>query len=205
MEDKSINKEDEQLLDALFEMMELLQRPLRKWEKEREKRRALLKSNYSNVGKIITYHLVIENQLNLELYRCFGFTEEKLEKLRLRFIQKLELVPSTLPFFDFVVKGIKELNFIRNKIAHNLNKEITTDMIPEMSFVVRTLNHKRIEHLSVEERIEYFTIYCLGVFSLNDRKVTVAWEKFEKKYPPFAQLLKEGFSSNLNSLTRKKE
>lgn len=205
MEDKLINKEDGEMLDAFLDMIAMLQRPLRKWEKEREKRRALLNSNYSNVGKIITYHLVIENQLNLELYRCFGLTEEKLEKLRLRFIQKLELIPSTLAFFDFVVKGIKELNSIRNKIAHNLNKEITTDMIPEISFVVRTLNHKGVEDLSVEERIEYFTIYCLGVFSLNDKKVTVAWEKFEKKYPPFAQVLKNGLSSNLNSLTRKKE
>lgn len=199
MENKRTKEEDEQLLDAFMEMVQMLQRPVKKWESEREKRRTLLKANYNNVGKIITYHLVIENQVNLELYRCFRLTEEKLERLRLRFSQKLEMLPATLPFFDFIIKGIKELNYIRNKIAHNLNKEIKIDMIPEISFVVNTLNYKGVAHLSVEERIEYFTIYCLGFFSLNDGKVVVAWQKYEKKYPEFAQLLKQGLVKNLNS------
>lgn len=95
---------------------------------------------------VLKSHLLVETQLNLALEALFG---PSIEKARLSFVQKLELLACAWPplkrtksvmgrrsFYE----NWKDLNKLRNKIAHQLSPENMRTLLIE--WVTRTLGYK---------------------------------------------------------------
>ena len=80
--------------------------------------------NIELIGRILRAHLFVEHYMTEYL----GKTNPRLGDLsqaRLSFSQKTELLePSNLDLAD-IVPGIKRLNQIRNRLAHNLDVQVT--------------------------------------------------------------------------------
>ena len=78
------------------------------------------------VGRILRAHLVVEHFLTEYLEAC----NPKLPSLRkagLTFDQKVRLLSNDDAAINSAIPGIRRLNQIRNRIAHNLALELTTE------------------------------------------------------------------------------
>ena len=97
-----------------------------KFEKEIQK---LFQSRHEFIGRVLKSHLIIEKHLNDCLLHYYG---KNFEDLKLKFYQKLILIGLNDKSLKFYLDGIKELNNIRNKIAHKLDTKILTNDIQFM-------------------------------------------------------------------------
>lgn len=76
------------------------------------------------IGRILRSHLYVEHYLNEFLeYKnpCLG----SISRARLTFSQKLELLPRDNRSINEIIHGIRHLNHIRNRLAHQLEATIT--------------------------------------------------------------------------------
>jgi hypothetical protein len=90
---------------------------------------------------------------------CFLYyygTDSKFEDANLRFYQKLTLLEGKNKSFEFYFKGIKEINRIRNRLAHKLDTKITIDDVKFTKPSAEFLIGERIKELI--EIIEVFTM-----------------------------------------------
>lgn len=76
------------------------------------------------IGRLLRAHLFVEHFLT-EYLASRNPQLGSLEKARLTFSQKLNLIGNSTDGPSFLIPGIKRLNQIRNRIAHNLGAEIT--------------------------------------------------------------------------------
>ena len=78
------------------------------------------------IGRILRAHLFIEHYA-LEYLRAENPNLGRLEDARLSFAQKVALLSTEDRVIDEIIPGIKYLNKIRNRLAHNLRAYVTTD------------------------------------------------------------------------------
>lgn len=89
-----------------------------KFKKEIEK---LFQSRHEFIGRVLKSHLIIEKHLNDYLLYYYG---KNFEDLNLKFYQKLILIELKDNSLKFYLDGIRELNKIRNRIAHKLDTRV---------------------------------------------------------------------------------
>ncbi len=83
----------------------------------------LFEKEEGTIGRVLKCHLIIEKHLNDLLEFHLG-SKLNLEKARLSFKQKLTILEGISDEFFIYVKGINEINSLRNKIAHRLDYDI---------------------------------------------------------------------------------
>jgi hypothetical protein len=97
--------------------------------------KSLINSEHDTLGKVLKYHLVVENYLTN--YLQSNFKNLDFDSARLSFSQKVNLISFRDTRVAFVKPGIIELNKIRNKLAHNLKAEISLNSMGEMLAVLK--------------------------------------------------------------------
>ena len=95
-------------------------------EHELEETRKRWDQDINIIGRILRAHLFVEYYLT----KCLESTNPKLgsmENARLSFLQKVNLIDNTNLLILDLIQGIKHLNKIRNRIAHNLSIFLTQE------------------------------------------------------------------------------
>src|SRR5580704_9847581 len=83
----------------------------------------LWNQNYEKIGRVMRSHLVVEHFLTEYLVQ--ESPKLNVEDARLTFGQKINLLRNHDKIIAMLRPGIERLNKIRNRLAHNLNAEIT--------------------------------------------------------------------------------
>ncbi len=112
----------------------------------RQQYRSLLEAGHASRSLTLQSHLVIEYYLTLYL-EAANPASPKIGTAKLTFNQKLELADHPKANFHFLMDGIRALNAIRNKIAHQLDfvpKEKDLAPIVESIRIWRTAAQKPI-------------------------------------------------------------
>ncbi|GKN98482.1 TPA: hypothetical protein OUC63_003959 [Raoultella ornithinolytica] len=77
---------------------------------------------HDKIGRVLKCHLIVENFLTSFLSDFYKI--ECIDKLQLKFSQKVEMLPKNGLSASFVRPGIIQLNKVRNKCGHDLNSHI---------------------------------------------------------------------------------
>ena len=122
---------------------------------------------------VLKSHLLVETHLNLALEALFG---PSMEKARLSFVQKLELLACAWPplkkeksvmgrrsFYE----NWKNLNKLRNKIAHQLSPENMRTLLIEwvtrsLGYKLKTINRTNVLKRNMIKAIVYELAYFSG-------------------------------------------
>lgn len=79
-------------------------------------------ADHDAIGRVLRAHLVVESFL--DAFLCTYYDLENFEQMRLSFCQKALLLPARGSSAAFVRPGILQLNCVRNKFGHELNRQI---------------------------------------------------------------------------------
>lgn len=79
-----------------------------------------------SIGRILRSHLYLEHYLTEYLQHANPALGD-LDEARLNFAQKANLLRSDAPVIDMIIGGIRHLNKIRNRLAHNLRAAVTEE------------------------------------------------------------------------------
>ena len=78
------------------------------------------------IGRILRAHLYVEHYMN-EYLRKANPRLGDISSVRLSFSQKVKLLDRNDPHIRHMISGIKHLNSIRNRIAHNLDVRVSEE------------------------------------------------------------------------------
>lgn len=79
-----------------------------------------------SIGRILRSHLYLEYYLTEYLQHANPALGD-LNEARLNFAQKANLLRSDVPAIDMIIGGIRHVNKIRNRLAHNLQAAVTEE------------------------------------------------------------------------------
>jgi hypothetical protein len=96
-----------------------------KFDAEYKQLMAVWEQDSHLIGRILRAHLFVEHFLN-ELLRAKN-PDLGLDKARLSFAQKVSLVGSGSAEIEDLLLGIRRLNAVRNRLAHSLHADLTTE------------------------------------------------------------------------------
>ncbi len=152
--------------------------------------------DHDPIGRVLKCHLILETYMD----SCISHLNNdqlSFDNNSLRYIQKVDLLEAKLDGMDSYFKGIRSLNTIRNRFAHNLSYEITLNDIKSMKVYAEIYKRERIE--DPIRLIEEFTIVACAL--LQNETV----EKFaglSKLYAAMAKAMEENpekYEEYLNS------
>jgi len=75
------------------------------------------------IGRVLRAHLVVEHFLTAHL-EAANPNLGSIENARISYIQKIELLGDKDKSLTFLIPGLKRLNSIRNRLAHNLSMDV---------------------------------------------------------------------------------
>jgi hypothetical protein len=87
---------------------------------------AIWDQDAQSIGRVLRSHLAVEHFLT-EFIAAANPRLGSLEKARLTFSHKVELLPNDDPSISFLKPGLRRLNTIRNRMAHRLRVDITAE------------------------------------------------------------------------------
>lgn len=123
---------DKRILDALLRDAPAIEKSFHDFMKEFETLRA---KDHSFIGRFLVCHLLIEFYLTRYLESAYP-TMPRLSEARLSFAQKLELAVSPTVPLALWHDGIRCLNRLRNRIAHNVTFEPSEQDLQPISQIV---------------------------------------------------------------------
>ena len=123
----------------------------------------LLAVDHEPIGRILRAHLVIENFLDTFLTNFYEI--EEFDDLRLTFVQKAKLLPSKRSSAAFVRPGIIQLNTVRNKFGHEIDRSVEN---LDLSAINEVLRHTRpnVKFASKIDAIEGFAAVACAFLSV---------------------------------------
>jgi hypothetical protein len=125
--------------------------------------RLLARIDIDTMSRLLRCHLVIEYYLTHYLEVAHP-TIQISPQARLSFSQKLELAGGPSSRIAIVQEGLKELNRLRNRLAHNLQSNVTLNDVASMRSIITIFN--RSSDIPVPdgiELIEQFTSMCTSL------------------------------------------
>jgi hypothetical protein len=123
---------------------------------------AAFQKEHDDLGRVLKYHLLVESYLNKAVI-YYNNNNLCIDKLRLTFANKIDLLESKMDEHATYFKGIRELNKIRNKFAHSLSAEITLDDVRVMRPYAETLEQRRID--DPIQIVEKFSLVACALIS----------------------------------------
>ena len=140
--------------DVVAELAPRWPRIEERFNQENEAFKRFLAQDHDLIGRVLKCHLIVENYINRHLEAISP--SHDWEKARLRFAQKMELLPQANPKVAWVLPGIKELNAIRNRFGHRITATVSpTDLTACIS--VLTIARRGKKYTESMEIIEDFT------------------------------------------------
>ncbi len=126
---------------------------------------ALLNNKTDELGTILKCHLIIEHYLDEFLITAYP-TVSNLEKIRLTFNQKLELICNSHSLLKLTYTSVKCLNSLRNKFSHRLAYEIKEEDYKEIKDLMTIWYGAAGEPIPVGlQLIEHYTIWICANFN----------------------------------------
>ena len=92
-----------------------LDRNFAAWRDEIEK---LFARDHEAIGRVLKHHLILEDRVTRHLEAVAPRPDWR--RARLRFAQKLDLIPKDQGITDSIVRGIREINGVRNNLGHQI-------------------------------------------------------------------------------------
>lgn len=149
----------------------------------------LLESQVALRGTILTYHLVTEQLISQELMGLGKHTMIQIRKMT--YAGKLRVLPRRIAYTK-IRKGLKELNGIRNRMAHDLDYEPTLSDIPVIVAYVQWIFEdlpKRKPH-DFEGVLRQFVRFSIAIFASRSGAPRTQIDKLTRKFPRFKELFK---------------
>ncbi len=122
------------------------------------------------MGRVLRAHLIVEHYMTAYVQGANPKLGD-LDDAKVGFAKKVDLLGDTNPLIASLVPGIRRLNTVRNRLAHNLSVSVTTDDINsfrsvEYYWAMRTASEKGHESLSLEpmDVYEHFAKFVAGLF-----------------------------------------
>lgn len=146
----------------------------------------LLEKQVALRGQILTYHLVTELLITQELNRLKNLNQITIQKRvdKMVFAEKLRSLPRQIAYAS-IRKGLKELNDVRNKMAHDLNFVPAMTDVPALIACVHScfdeMPKRRPKDL--EGSIKFFLKLCIGIFASRNGSTRDLIDKFISQYP----------------------
>src|SRR5882724_12076568 len=97
----------------------------KRFNEENEAFKKLLAQDHDLIGRVLNRHLIIENYINRHLESVSP--SHNWQDARLRFAQKLDLLPQGNPKVEWILPGIREMNTIRNRFGHRITATVSPD------------------------------------------------------------------------------
>jgi len=125
------------------------------------------------IGKILRYHLEMESMLNDYIRYHYKDSMDIKVLLNLSFYKKIALIKK-VPFFhdqfEIIFKGLKELNEIRNKLAHNIENNFSVIKTDNLDKIIEELKKKKyilaetlaLEYVTLLNKVRFFCLYSYG-------------------------------------------
>jgi hypothetical protein len=95
-----------------------------RFNEENEAFKKLLAQDHDLIGRVLKCHLIVENYINRHESVALS---HNWEGARLRFAQKIELLPQSNVKVAWILSGIRELNAIRNRFGHRITASVSLD------------------------------------------------------------------------------
>lgn len=149
---------------------------------EARKSEKLLQQNFEKIGKIISCHLVLEYLVNKEL-KLLGIPDKNRNGKPLTCSEKIDKLPKRGMIYSQLIKGMTQMNTIRNKFAHNLDYEIDPVLLTEINKWTERIGIKENEKFGTVEKIENFSRLCIFYFSLRSERGMKHFKILARKYP----------------------
>ena len=113
--------------DVVAELAPQLPRIEKRFNQENEAFKKLLAQDHDLIGRVLKCHLIIENYINRHLESVSP--SHNWHDARLRFAQKIELLPQANAKVAWILPGIREINTIRNRFGHRITASVSlTDL-----------------------------------------------------------------------------
>ncbi len=138
----------------------------------------LISSDHDTLGRDLKCHLVVEHYLDRFLVAHFGI--HNADDARLRFAQKVTLLPNRATAAAFVKPGILQLNRIRNRLGHSLAARLSAQELGPIRTILDVAK-PGVEFGNPVEAIEAFTVVACTFLIVQP--------------PPLQRILAEAFSS----------
>lgn len=149
----------------------------------------LMQQETNSLGLILKCHLIIEYYMDKYIKAAFPDII-CLERLRMNFSSKLELINNPKTVFGIYYPGIKKLNAIRNKFAHNIAYRISEPDYYEIAKIMgawfKALGN---DPLTGHALIENFTLTLCG--TLNSYTIGINEEAKDLGISGYLQWLKK--------------
>jgi len=187
-----ISKEQKKEFEEFFgELSNAFSNYMNFYEKEKQVIEQLLEDSYNHVGKIVNCHLIIENLITTELMisKKGGNTKFRIDKAS--YSEKLQMLPKKGYIYCIFLPGVEQLNKIRNHLVHNLKAQITDKEMDKIDKYISEYIQTDIKTMTVEQRIEEFTLMCIKIFSLRAPLALNQWKPLTSKYPKLKQSIDE--------------
>ncbi len=111
--------------DVIAEIAPQLPKIEKRFNEENEAFKKLLAQDHDLIGRVLKCHLIIENYINRHLESVSP--SHSWQAARLRFAQKLELLPQDNAKVEWILPGIREINTIRNRFGHRITATVSPD------------------------------------------------------------------------------
>jgi hypothetical protein len=141
---------------------------------ENEKFKALLARDHDDLGRVLKCHLILERYIDEFLLLHLGIAD--IERVRLTFFQKAQLLPDANPKIGFIKPGIIEFNAIRNRYGHDLDAEIRLEHTRDIDAVLR-IAREGMECPSLLQKVEMFTTIAATFLLVSPKDIEELFER----------------------------
>jgi hypothetical protein len=98
-----------------------------RFKESRELANQSFSRDHDAIGRILKHHLILENYITRHLEAIAPTRDWR--NSRLRFAQKLALLPKDNPQMQALIPGIREVNDVRNAFGHRIEAQLSMDSV----------------------------------------------------------------------------
>lgn len=173
---EAVTKAFEKFGKAIFPFLDLM-------KKEKDRMDMLIAKEPINRGKILNFHLILENFIDRVL--ATSIPEYNPETLRIGFYNKIELLPKTNKFYRLFLDGVKKINWIRNRYAHDLDFELCEEDVRELRPIIELLDkhsYKEVDRTPIDIVEQFVSLVCTSL-SFHTPELLAKSVEIRKEYP----------------------
>jgi hypothetical protein len=98
-----------------------------RFKESRDRADQLFSRDHDAIGRILKHHLILENYITRHLEALSPRHDWR--NARLRFAQKIALLPKDNPQIQYLIPGIREINDARNVFGHRIEARLSMDSV----------------------------------------------------------------------------
>lgn len=144
--------------NVVAELAPQLPRIEKRFNQENEAFKKLLAQDHDLIGRVLKCHLIIENYINRHLESASP--SHNWQDARLRFVQKIELLPEANAKVAWVLPGIREINTIRNRFGHRITASVSPNDLTACTSILAVARSGKKYKDPMEIIEDFTTVAC---------------------------------------------